>query len=233
MTALTFTLKTNPTFKLDCGNLTPNRLAGLSLDEIANLKLLLHRNSPKVADYFDINLEEINQKNKSGSNSSQIIFSNATSQLDYIGYKMSSGQIIINGDAGDFLGAKLHGGSIVCRGNAGDRLGDTMRRGLILVEGNAGDYTASRVIAGTIGILGSTGVYAGYAMRRGTVLLARKPTLHATIQDCGTHTLPFLNLLFKSFEGLSAKFSSIANNRVQRFAGDLASNGNGEILVFK
>ena len=38
MTAITFTLKKNPAFKLDCSRLTPNNLAGLSTEQIKNLQ---------------------------------------------------------------------------------------------------------------------------------------------------------------------------------------------------
>jgi formylmethanofuran dehydrogenase subunit C len=202
MSALSFTLKSNPAFKLDCGRLTPNGLAGLSLTQIKNLSLTNNKNSAKVADYFQV----------SGSDTESIIFKNPSSQLDFIGHKMSYG-------------------SIICQGDAGDRVGDQMRRGLILIDGNADDYCGSRMVAGTIGVYGSVGQYAGFGMKRGTLLLTQKPNLHATIQDCGTHNLPFLALLFQSFKAFPSKFSQLNNQRAQRFAGDLACNGNGEILV--
>lgn len=202
MTALTFTLKSKPAFKLDCSRLTPNNLAGLSLKKIENLSLSNSKNSPKVADYFEV----------SGKATENIIFKNPSSQLDFIGQKMSFG-------------------SIVCQGDVGDRVGDQMRRGLILIDGNAGDYAGSRMIAGTIGVYGNVGKYTGFSMKRGTILLKNKPDFHATIQDCGAHNLPFLALLFQSFIAFPSKFSNIKNQRVQRFAGDLACNGNGEILV--
>lgn len=222
MNSLTFTFKTTPSLKLNCGNLTPNVLAGLTLTQIKNLPLSHSKNAPKVADFFDV----------SGDNTQNILFKNSTSQLDYIGHKMTQGTITIAGNAGDFLGANMQNGTIICQGNVGDRLGDQMRRGLILVDGNAGDYCASRMIAGTIGVYGNVGQYTGFAMRRGTVLLTQTPAFHATIQDCGTHTLPFLTLLLRSFNHLPTLFNQLKTQRAQRFAGDLACNGNGEILVF-
>ena len=206
MPHLTLTLKTTPNFKLNCSKLTPNNLAGLSIEKIAKLKLGNSKNSPQVSDFFDISEGDVNH----------IIFknnqSNDMTQLDFIGANMSQGKITVCGDAGD-------------------RLGDKMRRGVILVEGNVGNYTASRMVAGTIAILGEIGAYTGFAMKRGTILLTQTPKLHETIQDCGVHTLPFLTLLFKSFE--NQQFSAIASTRVQRFAGDLSVNGNGEILVLQ
>ena len=213
MSNLTFTLKGTPNFKLNCSKLTPNNLAGLSIEQIAKLTFGNSKSSPQVADFFDINFEKINPNLKSGNDTNHIVFKNSSSQLDFIGANMSSGQIT------------------VC-GNVGDRLGDKLRRGVILVEGDAGDYTGSRMIAGTLGILGKTGAYTGFAMKRGTILLTQTPKLHATIQDCGMHNLPFLSLLFKSF-AKNSQFAKLASTRVQRFAGDLSVNGNGEILVLR
>lgn len=175
----------------------------------------------------------------------------------YLGYRMSGGSITctgstddfaaccirgglltIHGNTGDFLGAGtdglrkgMLGGTVIIKGNAGDRVGDQMRRGLILIEGNVGDYCGSRMIAGTIGVLGNAGMYAGFNMRRGTLLFKQSPTLHATLQDCGMHTLPFLSLLTKSFAELDTAFKHFKLSRVQRFVGDAANQGNGEILV--
>ena len=226
MSALTFTLKSRlgqiQLGKINCSRLTPNELAGLSLTQIQNLRL--SNSYPiKVADYFDV----------SGTDSSHIIFKNSNIQLENIGHQMAFGQITVESDCGDFVGANMQGGTIICHGNAGDRLGDKMRRGLILIDGNAGSYCASRMVAGSIGVYGHVGSYVGFGMKRGTVLFTKTPSLHATIQDCGTHTLPFLALLYQSFKAFPSKFSTLENQRVQRFAGDLACNGNGEILVLK
>ncbi len=217
MTALTFTLKSGLSNQVDCRQLTPNLLASLSVAEINNLSF----GAQKVSDLFEV----------SGTDIENIVFKNSSSKLDYIGYKMSRGSITIQGDAGNFLGASLQKGIIICQGNAGDRVGDQMRRGLILIDGNAGDYVACRMIAGTIGIYGKVGNYIGFNMKRGTLLLTQKPQLHATMQDCGTHTLPFLALLFASFKPLASAFNKVKTQRVQRFGGDLACGGNGEILL--
>lgn len=158
----------------------------------------------------------------------------------YAASGMAGGLLHVHGNVGDYLASAIpgdrkgmQGGIVIVSGNAGDRAGDQMRRGIVLIEGNAGAYCAARMLAGTIGVLGTVGDYVGYGMRRGTVLLFRTPEMHATLQDCGSHTLPFLNLMFKSFRGLPGKFAGIEQNRVRRYAGDLANDGKGEILVFE
>jgi formylmethanofuran dehydrogenase subunit C len=156
----------------------------------------------------------------------------------YAGGEMRKGLITIEGNAGDFLGSALpgnkmgmKGGLILVKGNAGERVGDHLRRGTILIEGNAGDYCGSRMTAGTIAVMGSTGRFVGYAMRRGTLLLWQTPQLTASFNDCGSHTLGFLPLLFNSFKSLDSKFASVCFNRIQRYGGDMAEMGRGEILV--
>ncbi len=154
--------------------------------------------------------------------------------------EMKKGFVQINGNTGDFLGAALpgnkmgmKGGTILVKGNAGERAGDHMRRGVILIEGDAGDYCGSRMTAGTIAVMGKTGRYTGYAMRRGTLLFWNQPGLPATFNDCGSHTLAFLPMLFASFRQLDSKFAdpSTAFNRVKRYGGDMAEIGRGEVLV--
>ena len=151
---------------------------------------------------------------------------------------MIKGLLVIDGNTGEFVGGGsagqrkgMRGGTVLVKGNAGDRAGDQMRRGLLLIEGNTGDFCGSRMIAGTIGVMGNVGVYAGFNMKHGTLLLLQKPILHATMQDCGMHTLPFLSLMYQSFSQLDSQFSGLHSQRVQRWVGDLASNGNGEILL--
>ncbi len=211
-----------------------------------NVNNIVFKNSSDKLDY-------IGSQMKSGSISIE------GSAGNYLGFQMRNGDITLNGNASDFAASGMAGGSlkvngnvadflggaiigerrgmrgglVIIKGNAGDRVGDQMRRGIILIEGNVGQYCASRMLAGTIGVLGNVGEYIGFGMRRGTLLLTQTPKLHATIQDCGTHTLPFLSLMFKAFADLPTKFAALNKNRVQRYAGDLGNDGKGEILVFK
>ncbi|WP_430009501.1 formylmethanofuran dehydrogenase subunit C [Methylophaga lonarensis] len=159
----------------------------------------------------------------------------------YTGCEMKGGQIKINGNAGDFVGAArpgykngMTGGTIIISGNTGARTGDHMRRGMILIEGDAGDYCGSRMVSGTIAVLGGVGRHLGYAMKRGTLLLNQAPAqgISANFNDCGSHTLAFLPLLFAEFAKLDSGFAKVSPfSRVQRYAGDIGGIGMGEILV--
>ena len=258
MTQLTFTLKQPLTQTLDCAKLIPDYLTGLSINQISAIELNKQLVSD-IFEISGDDTKNILFKNTCqllDNIGKQMTFGSITVGA-YLGYGLKNGTIIckgntqafaacnmisgllkIDGNTGDFLGGAssglrkgMRGGTVIVKGNAGNRAGDQMRRGLILIEGDVGDFCASRMIAGTIGVLGSVGSYIGFNMKRGTVLLTKLPNLHETIQDCGSHTLPFLSLLFKSFAKFDTKFASIETQRVHRFVGDAAFNGNGEILI--
>jgi formylmethanofuran dehydrogenase subunit C len=269
MSALTFTLKTPPVQRIDCSALTPDKLAEMSLSDIAAIELQTGNQTVRLDSVFDID----------GDDTSDIVFTKSTDKLDFIGHSMTSGRIRVSGNvggyfgifmdggelevtgdtdvytacemksgqikvignAGDFVGGArpgrkngMTGGNVIITGDTGDRTGDHMRRGMILIEGNAGDYCASRMVSGTIAVLGDTGAHLGYAMKRGTVLLTKAPSrgISANFNDCGSHTLAFLPLMFASFKKLDSKFAQVdVFSRVQRYAGDIGGIGMGEILV--
>lgn len=161
----------------------------------------------------------------------------------WTGNSMKNGHIEITGNTGDFLGAGLPGdahgmsnGLILVNGNAGDRVGDRMRRGMIIINGHAGDYCGSRMGAGTIIILDKAGKHSGFGMKRGTIILAKQPRhISATFKSCGNLKMQFLRLLFKQLSEMGRQFSMFKKYgpEVHRFAGDLASNGKGEILILQ
>lgn len=154
--------------------------------------------------------------------------------------EMRGGRLTVAGDCGDFAAGALAGdvegmtgGTLTIHGNAGARLADRMRRGLVLVGGDAGDFAASRLVAGTIGIAGRLGAHYAYGMRRGTLLLAQRPTsLPPTFADGGRGFDVFWSLLVRSLAGEIAPFSQWrAAALPRRYAGDAAVDGRGEILV--
>ncbi|MGH8728967.1 MAG: formylmethanofuran dehydrogenase subunit C [Burkholderiales bacterium] len=269
MSAVTLALTAAPEQRVDCSPLIPEKLAGKNLSEIGAIELQVGNRKLRVGELFSV----------SGNAGSQILFKNTSDKLDYIGARMSKGEIAIEGDAGSYLGLGMQSGTIAVKGNcgifagaeisggrihvegncgdfaggalpgnrrgmaggiviiggdAGDRAGDQMRRGALLIEGNAGDFCASRMIAGTIAVLGKVGDNAGFAMQRGTLMLASPPrNLLPTFSDCGSHNLGFLPLLIRSWRELPGRFAELEiGQRVRRYMGDLATLGQGEILIW-
>jgi formylmethanofuran dehydrogenase subunit C len=152
---------------------------------------------------------------------------------------MRGGELHIGGDAGDQLGgalpgerAGMSGGKVVVRGAAGSGVGDRMRRGLIVVAGSVGALCGARMTAGTIVVGGAMGSHPGVAMRRGTIVaLAGGVTPPASFAWSGRHELAFALLLAQALDhaGLERVLPRLA--RLERWVGDLATGGRGEILA--
>jgi formylmethanofuran dehydrogenase subunit C len=178
---------------------------------------------------------------------------------DYAGIKMLGGELNIQGDAGAYAACEMQGGRVTIHGNAGDfaagalagdmegmtggtltihgdagaRLADRMRRGTVLVAGNAGDFAASRLVAGTVCIGGEVGAHLGYGMRRGTVFMTSAPSrIPLTFTEGGHGFDVFWLLLTRMLAREIAPFSHLAGTMLpRRYAGDLAVDGRGELLI--
>jgi formylmethanofuran dehydrogenase subunit C len=157
----------------------------------------------------------------------------------FAGSGMSGGRLEIKGNAGDFLAAPLDGemegmtgGLLVVRGSVGARAADRLRRGTIVVEGGAGDQPGSRMIAGTLVVLGEVGALPGTLMRRGTILLGARVPLGPTFTPCGTNGFASFAALFGRLLRPTSETAAAAFARpLERFAGDMAALGKGEILL--
>lgn len=156
----------------------------------------------------------------------------------WAGSGLSGGMIEIDGDAGDCLGGPLEGeltgmrgGVVVVHGNAGLRAADRLRRGLIIVEGNAGPRAGSGMIAGTLVVCGKSGALPGILMRRGTLVLGGTDQLAPGFVAAVATRLVFTTLLANAVAPLSQAASRIVISAHQRYLGDLAALGQGEIFL--
>ena len=104
-----------------------------------------------------------------------------------------------------------------------------------MIVGDIGNHCASRMIAGTITNLGGIGKQVGVGMRRGTLLFPHKPAdIAPGFHDCGRHSLGYLTLLLHQLRRYESKFRMLhpMRRRVQRYMGDAAVDGQGELLVW-
>lgn len=157
----------------------------------------------------------------------------------YLASGATGGLIHVKGNVGDSLGAVvtgdrfgLLGATIVVDGNVGARAGDKMRRGTVVVRGKTGEGTGSRMIGGTIWAEGGFGPAPGLMMRRGTLIGPSVERLLPTFVDCGKHDLVIVRVIARE---LKATLGHLAPKPmplfVQKFGGDTATIGRGEILL--
>jgi formylmethanofuran dehydrogenase subunit C len=163
------------------------------------------------------------------------------SALSWAGAENQGGRIEISGDAGPFLGASLSGsrlgmreGVIVVHGSTGHDVGRRMRRGLIAIGGGVGDYCGNGMIAGSILVFGEAGRYAGLGMKRGTIGLfgSGHVTVLPTFIATGRYRFPFLALYARKLKEWGFPVArEVSSLEWERYNGDLAERGQGELLV--
>ncbi|WP_274628885.1 formylmethanofuran dehydrogenase subunit C [Arvimicrobium flavum] len=187
MTALTFTIREEPPERLDLSPLTPRRLAGMALRDIATIRLGQSKRASVAGDVFHI----------SGDDPENIVFEGGSGRFDRVAAEMDSGEVrvigdagaqagrlmrggrlLVEGDAGPHAGSGMRGGRVEIAGDAGDHLGAPlagelagMNGGVLIVRGKSGAFTADRLRRGLVAVLGGAGDHAGCRMIAGTLVV--------------------------------------------------------------
>ena len=178
----------------------------------------------------------------------------------YTGAEMSGGKLIVTGNCGDFTGSALKEGELIIQGNvgnatgapmagglrgqsggviqvqghAGDRTGECQRRGLLIIEGDTGELTGYRMIAGTLYVGGCSGKHTGLNMRRGTILLEQRAAqLPVTLNYNGASPLTAISLITQQLKPYLNRHTPRIKpgDHLHRYVGDLAVQGQGEIIL--
>ena len=181
---LTLTVLRSSPIPRESDFLSPEKLRGKSLEEIASLPIYEGNRLLTLGKIFRIEgssqserleirgdtstLKRVGEKMQRG----KITVMEAVGM--HLGAEMSGGEIEVHGDASDWAGAEMSGGTIRIRGNAGDRVGGAypgsqkgMRGGTLLVYGDAGHEIGANMRRGSIAVGGKVGDFAGIAMIAG------------------------------------------------------------------
>lgn len=169
MTALTFTLRSEPTQRLDLSALSPDRLRGRGAAEIERIEIGTTKTSVKAGDAFKVTLGEVEN----------VRYEGGSSRLDLLGANLLPGfEIAVNGDVGAQLGRLASGGKITVSGSAGPYVASSNAGAHIEIKGDAGDFLAAPLageLAGMSGgrvvVRGSVGARAGDRLRRGILII--------------------------------------------------------------
>jgi formylmethanofuran dehydrogenase subunit C len=166
--AITLSLRAGVDEAIDLDGVTADRLAALPASDIAALPVRAGGRPVPLGDLFDVRGEQSDRVRVEGS----------LARVDGLGAAMRSGELIIDGDAGQRVGAGMTGGLIDVRGNAGDEAGVAMAGGTLRIGGNGGHRCgaaaagASRGMSGgELIVTGSVGDEVAARARRGLVVV--------------------------------------------------------------
>jgi formylmethanofuran dehydrogenase subunit C len=157
---------------------------------------------------------------------------------DWVGGEMAGGMIHIRGNAGGQLGSAyrgsvsgMSGGEILVEGSAGIEIGMRMKRGLIAIRGPVRDFAGLQMRGGTIVLMSGAELRTGAWIERGTIISLKPLHLLPTFTHACTYSPTFLRLYAKHL--LPLGFTIPLTGAYQRFSGDAAVPGKGEILVWE
>ncbi len=194
MAEITLTPKKElPTVPLEV-EISPNNIAGKSIEDIKKITILKGNREKLLGDFFDV----------SGSSAEnpadiKIIINGNMERVKYLGSAMTAGEIIIKGNAGMHTGDDMKGGKITTEGNCADFCAMEIKGGEFEVKGSAGNYLAAAkrgtwrgssggkvIVHGNCGaescswlhgksiiinIKGNAGAYLGTHMNLGTIIV--------------------------------------------------------------
>ena len=168
--ALTIEITAKTSIPLELEGITPCRLRELDVSSIEKLEIYEGNQVAKLADFFQISGD---------AGDEEVRFVGDLSGVHWIGTKMSSGRLVIDGDVGRHLGSEMTGGEIEVKGNASDWVGAEMKGGRVHVKGRVGHLLGSAyrgspagMRGGTIIVNGDAGNEVGHSLRRGTLAVA-------------------------------------------------------------
>lgn len=153
------------TVPLEVEGILPETLRAKPLADVQRMPVFHGNEQADLGDFFDVSGD---------SESDRLVWIGNLSGVHWIGAKMKSGEIAIDGDAGRHVGSEMRGGRIHVSGDAGDWVGAEMKGGLVHVDGSAGHLigaayrgSARGMTGGSILIRGNAGNEIGHTMRRG------------------------------------------------------------------
>ena len=166
--AITLSLRAPLGTALEVEGITPDRLASLTIGDIAALPVWLGSRQAHLADFFDVR----------GERSDRLRIEGDVSRVHGLGAGTAAGELVIDGHAGRRVAAGMRGGSVHVLGNVGDDAASGMSGGVLRVAGGAGDRLAACVpgaskgiTGGEVLVAGSAGTDAAARARRGLVVV--------------------------------------------------------------
>lgn len=160
---------------------------------------------------------------------------------DWIGAEMTGGLVRIHGNAGGQAGAAyrgslagMKGGTILIGGTAGLEVGMRMKRGIIVIGGLVRDFAGLQMKGGTLVLLNGAEIRTGAWMFRGTIVSLKPIPLLPTFAYACAYQPSFLRIYAKHLTTLGISIPhEVKDGAYQRYTGDAAVPGKGEILVWQ
>jgi formylmethanofuran dehydrogenase subunit C len=236
---------------VEAENISPDKLAPLTLSQIRSLEVWQGNRKKKIADLFKAEGDEGASKPEEVLIRLEGDFSSVKRVAEgmsagtvevlgslgmHAGNGMLGGLLKIQGNADDWLGREMRGGKIVISGNAGNYAGSGyrgekcgMRGGEIEIGGNAGVYLGEHMCGGSIRVGGDAGDFPGAVNQGGTIFIGGMTYLPGAEMTKGTITVKGKATVLPSYQKMEVV--NIDGIEYQKYIGDLVESGKGELFI--
>ncbi len=249
----TITIAPKKAFQIsvEAENISPDRLAPLTLAQIRSLAAWQGNRKRQLSELFSVEGDDAPSK----PDEVTITLQGDFSRVKRIGEGMTAGAVQVEGSAGMHAGNRMAGGLLRVEGNADDWLGREMRGGKIAVLGNAGNYAGAgyrgekcgmrggeieilgsagaflgeHLCGGSIRVQGNAGDFPGAANQGGTIFIGGGTYLPGAEMTKGTITVKGKARLLPGFQKMEVVV--IEGEDYQKYAGDLVENGKGDLFI--
>lgn len=181
METVTITMKNVPALYLEADNISPDAFAGKTAAQIAELSVHEGNMTSTLGKYF-----EVSGNAGATAADTKILVKGDVKKVKYLGFKMTAGELVIEGSTDLYVGAWMKGGKILAKGDVAAFAGLAMKGGEITIEGNAGNYLGAAyrgdwrgMSGGKILVKGNAGSDIGMYMLGGEITVNGDVDVHA------------------------------------------------------
>lgn len=181
METVTITMKNAPALYLEADTISPDAFAGKSAAQIAALSVHEGNVPSTLGKYF-----EVSGNAGATAADTKIVVKGDVKRVKYIGFKMSAGEVVIEGSTDQYVGAWMTGGKLLAKGDVTAFAATAMKGGELVIEGNAGNYLGAAyrgdwrgMSGGKILVKGNAGSDIGMYMLGGEIVVNGDIDVHA------------------------------------------------------
>lgn len=181
METVTITMKNAPALYLEADTISPDTFAGKSAAQIAALSVHEGNMPSTLGKYF-----EVSGNAGATAADTKIVVKGDVKRVKYIGFKISAGEVVIEGSTDQYVGAWMTGGKILAKGDVTAFAATAMKGGELVIEGNAGNYLGAAyrgdwrgMSGGKILVKGNAGSDIGMYMLGGEIVVNGDVDVHA------------------------------------------------------
>ncbi len=173
-------------------HLTPDAFAGKTAAQIAELPVFMratttqHSASISTSAAMQVQLQQTRRS----------LSKAMCKKVKYLGFKMSAGEMVIEGNTDLYVGAWMTGGKLLAKGNVDAFAATAMKGGELIIEGNAGNYLGAAyrgdwrgMSGGKILVKGNAGSDIGMYMIGGEIIVNGNVDVHVMTHAEGGKTI--------------------------------------------